>query len=179
VSACVRSARRLPRARRASRGRPHGVGARARSASASGRYRTVNPRHGGLANSLVQAWKRLVARVLDWHVREQVEFNRQVLGCLDAAIEAFNEDNRALVELGNRIRARWKGRKRIFGPLRRALAGYFRVPGSLRQEVRRSRRAWARVSGGPGRPPARVRGDSGRPRPGYPGAQQGLARNSR
>ena len=41
---------------------------------------TVNPRPGGLANSLVQAWKRLVARVLDWHVREQVEFNRQVLG---------------------------------------------------------------------------------------------------
>jgi O-antigen chain-terminating methyltransferase len=66
---------------------------------------TVNPRPGGLANSVVQAWKRLVARVLDWHVREQVEFNRQVLGCVDAAIEALNEDNRALVELGNRIAA--------------------------------------------------------------------------
>jgi O-antigen chain-terminating methyltransferase len=66
---------------------------------------TVNPRRGGLANSLVQAWKRLVARVLDWHVREQVEFNRQVLACVDAAIEAFSEDNRALVELGNRIAA--------------------------------------------------------------------------
>jgi 2-polyprenyl-3-methyl-5-hydroxy-6-metoxy-1,4-benzoquinol methylase len=66
---------------------------------------TVNPRPGGLANSLVQAWKRLVARVLDWHVREQVEFNRQVLGCVDAAIEAFNEDNRALVELANRLEA--------------------------------------------------------------------------
>jgi len=66
---------------------------------------TVNPRPGGLANSLVQAWKRLVARVLDWHVREQVEFNRQVLACVDAAIEALNEDNRALVELSSRIRA--------------------------------------------------------------------------
>src|SRR5271157_3355633 len=66
---------------------------------------TVNPRPGGLANSLVQAWKRLVARVLDWHVREQVEFNRQMLACVDAAIEALNEDNRALVELGSRIRA--------------------------------------------------------------------------
>jgi len=66
---------------------------------------TVNPRPGGLANRLVQAWKRLVARVLDWHVREQVEFNRQVLACVDAAIEALNEDNRALVELGNRIAA--------------------------------------------------------------------------
>src|SRR5271157_3922471 len=66
---------------------------------------TVNPRPGGLVNSAVQGWKRLVARVLDWHVREQVEFNRQVLGCVDAAIEALNEDNRALVELGNRIAA--------------------------------------------------------------------------
>ncbi|MGB7721671.1 MAG: class I SAM-dependent methyltransferase [Bryobacteraceae bacterium] len=66
---------------------------------------TVNPRPGGLANSLVQAWKRLVARVLDWHVREQVEFNRQLLGCVDAAIEAFNEDNRALVELSSRLEA--------------------------------------------------------------------------
>jgi O-antigen chain-terminating methyltransferase len=66
---------------------------------------TVNPRAGGIANSVVQAWKRLVARVLDWHVREQVEFNRQVLACVDAAIEALNDDNRALVELGNRIAA--------------------------------------------------------------------------
>ena len=66
---------------------------------------TVNPRGGGLGNSMVQAWKRLVARVLDWHVREQVEFNRQVLACVDAAIEALNEDNRVLVELGNRIAA--------------------------------------------------------------------------
>jgi 2-polyprenyl-3-methyl-5-hydroxy-6-metoxy-1,4-benzoquinol methylase len=66
---------------------------------------TVNPRSGGLANSVIQAWKRLVARVLDWHVREQVEFNRQVLACVDAAIEALNEDNRALVELGSRLAA--------------------------------------------------------------------------
>ena len=66
---------------------------------------TVNPRGGGLGNSVVQAWKRLVARVLDWHVREQVEFNRQVLACVDAAIEALNEDNRVLVELGSRLTA--------------------------------------------------------------------------
>ena len=61
---------------------------------------TVNPRPGGLVNALVQAWKRLVARVLDWHVREQVEFNRKVVACVDAAIEALNEINRALVGAG-------------------------------------------------------------------------------
>jgi 2-polyprenyl-3-methyl-5-hydroxy-6-metoxy-1,4-benzoquinol methylase len=64
---------------------------------------TVNPRPGGLVNSLVQGWKRFLARVLDWHVREQVEFNRKVVACVDASIEALTETNRALSELGNRI----------------------------------------------------------------------------
>ena len=62
---------------------------------------TVNPRPGGPINALVQAWKRLVARVLDWHVREQVLFNRKTVECIDAAIEALNESNRAFVELAN------------------------------------------------------------------------------
>lgn len=64
---------------------------------------SVNPRPGGLANSLVQAWKRLVARVLDWHVREQVEFNRKLVNCVDAAIEALNENNRAMAALGSQL----------------------------------------------------------------------------
>jgi O-antigen chain-terminating methyltransferase len=64
---------------------------------------TVNPRRGGPANALVQAWKRLVARVLDWHVREQVVFNRKVMECIDAALEALNENNRAIAELAGRV----------------------------------------------------------------------------
>ena len=66
---------------------------------------TVNPRPGGLGNSLVQTWKRLVARVLDWHVREQVDFNRQIVACVDASIEALTETNRALSEMGSRVAA--------------------------------------------------------------------------
>src|SRR5580658_360327 len=31
----------------------------------------VNPRPGGLKNSIIQGVKRMVARALDWHVREQ------------------------------------------------------------------------------------------------------------
>jgi O-antigen chain-terminating methyltransferase len=69
---------------------------------------TVNPRAGGLVNSLVQSWKRFVARVLDWHVREQVEFNRRSIACVDAAIESMNDLNRALVSLGARISAQEK-----------------------------------------------------------------------
>ncbi len=64
---------------------------------------TVNPRAGGVVNSLVQGWKRFVARVLDWHVREQVEFNRKIVACVDAAIEAQNDSNRALTEIVSRL----------------------------------------------------------------------------
>src|SRR6202043_4138674 len=69
---------------------------------------TVNPRPGGLVNSLVQAWKRLLARVLDWHVREQVEFNRKIVACVDASIEALTESNRALSQMGGRLAAQEK-----------------------------------------------------------------------
>ena len=40
---------------------------------------SVNPRRGGPVNALVQGVKRLVARALDWHVREQIEFNRAMV----------------------------------------------------------------------------------------------------
>ena len=66
---------------------------------------TVNPRAGGPLNFLIQTWKRLLARVLDWHVREQVEFNRKAVACADETIEALNQSNRALVEFGNRLAA--------------------------------------------------------------------------
>jgi O-antigen chain-terminating methyltransferase len=64
---------------------------------------TVNPRPGGPLNAVVQAWKKLVARVLDWHVREQVEFNRNLIACIDALTEALAESNRALAEIGSRM----------------------------------------------------------------------------
>jgi O-antigen chain-terminating methyltransferase len=74
---------------------------------------TVNPRPGGLVNSLVQGWKKFVARVLDWHVREQVEFNRKAMACIDAAIESLNDFNRALVSLGSRIAEQNKLREEL------------------------------------------------------------------
>ncbi len=75
---------------------------------------TVNPRKGGVVNAIVQSWKRLVARVLDWHVRDQVEFNRRIVACVDSAIEALtdmksalsraqSETNDAIGELGARL----------------------------------------------------------------------------
>jgi len=66
---------------------------------------TVNPRRGGPVNWLVQGWKKMVARVLDWHVREQVEFNRQIVACVDSLIETLNENNRTLSTLAGRLEA--------------------------------------------------------------------------
>src|SRR2546425_4956373 len=64
---------------------------------------TVNPRAGGPVNAVIQAAKRLVARALDWHVREQVEFNRNVVACIEALTDALNGVNRTFMELNQRI----------------------------------------------------------------------------
>ena len=64
---------------------------------------TVNPRAGGVLNSLIQSVKRTIARALDWHVREQVEFNRAVMNCVQATLEALGETNRSLAVLSARI----------------------------------------------------------------------------
>ena len=60
---------------------------------------TVNPRPPGLKNSLAQSVKRLIARALDWHVREQVEFNRGAMACVNASLEALADASRAVAAL--------------------------------------------------------------------------------
>ena len=64
---------------------------------------TVNPRPGGLKNSIIQKLKRSVARALDWHVREQVEFNRGVMASVQATIESLTEYNQALSRLSAKL----------------------------------------------------------------------------
>jgi len=66
----------------------------------------VNPRRAGFKNSLIQWVKRRVARALDWHVREQVEFNRAVMACVQATLEALKETHRAMA--AEDFRARWE-----------------------------------------------------------------------
>ena len=79
---------------------------------------TVNPRTGGFTNAIVQTWKRLVARVLDWHVREQVEFNRKIMAYADAALEVDREMNRAMAELGSRLGSRLAEQEKVTGELK-------------------------------------------------------------
>ena len=63
----------------------------------------VNPRPPGLVNSIVQRVKRLAARALDWHVREQIEFNRATLACVQSSLDALGEVNRAISALGSAV----------------------------------------------------------------------------
>ncbi len=63
----------------------------------------VNPRAGGLVNGIIQRIKLLLSRALDWHVREQVEFNSAMVRSLEAVLAALEENNRALRDLAGRI----------------------------------------------------------------------------
>jgi hypothetical protein len=64
---------------------------------------SVNPRRGGPLNAVAQAVKKAVARALDWHVREQVEFNRNVMSCVESTLEALNETKRSLSLLAGQL----------------------------------------------------------------------------
>jgi len=64
---------------------------------------TVNPRPPGMGNFIAQRVKKLVARALDWHVREQVEFNRAVMNCVQSTLESLNESNRAISSLAGKM----------------------------------------------------------------------------
>lgn len=59
----------------------------------------VNPRPPGLANKTIQAFKKLIARALDWHVRDQVDFNRAAVRYMDAALEVEAEQNYNLLRV--------------------------------------------------------------------------------
>ncbi len=69
---------------------------------------TVNPRAGGLLNSIVQSAKRFIARALDWHIREQVEFNRATVQCVQATLDALDASNRTISDLAGHFDAEMK-----------------------------------------------------------------------
>ena len=67
---------------------------------------SVNPRAGGLLNQAIQEVKRIVARALQWFVRDQIAFNRETVSALDAILEALNEHNHVAREIAD-IRGHW------------------------------------------------------------------------
>ena len=72
--------------------------ARARDAAAGkmAAIGTVNPRPGGLVNNSIQSLKRAVSRALNWFVRDQVVFNRQMVVCIETCLESLAEVNRTI-----------------------------------------------------------------------------------
>ncbi|HZU24939.1 MAG TPA: methyltransferase domain-containing protein [Bryobacteraceae bacterium] len=101
---------------------------------------SVNPRGPGLLNSLIQRVKRLVARSLDWHVREQIEFNRAAMECIQATLEALNETSRALTTVAglasDRIREAQADFESRLSAIDQSASDLRADSGQLRAEVR-------------------------------------------
>lgn len=74
---------------------------------------SVNPRPRGLINSLIQACKKTVARALDWHVRDQVEFNRAVVSCVHTNLEILAALNSLLAQITEQVAALREEMKRF------------------------------------------------------------------
>jgi O-antigen chain-terminating methyltransferase len=100
---------------------------------------TVNPRPRGLKNSIVQSVKRLIARALDWHVREQVEFNRATMACVQATLEAVTDAGRGLAALAAHHRQLREEVSQVFS----TLEGYHREIARFGEEFADLRRHWA------------------------------------
>lgn len=80
---------------------------------------TVNPRQGGLLNSLVQTVKRAIARGLNWFVRDQVIFNRQMVAYAETCIETLNDINRTIQALAGQANTEIQRVRAETEPLRR------------------------------------------------------------
>ena len=63
----------------------------------------VNPRPPGLVNSVIQSIKRTISRALDWHVRDQIEFNRAAMSCIQTLLDTLNECNRTFIDIAGKI----------------------------------------------------------------------------
>ena len=81
--------------------------ARARDAAAGkmAAIGSVNPRAGGVVNDLIQAIKRMVARSLNWFVRDQIVFNRQMVTCVETSLETLSEINQTIHALALQVNA--------------------------------------------------------------------------
>jgi 2-polyprenyl-3-methyl-5-hydroxy-6-metoxy-1,4-benzoquinol methylase len=110
--------------------------ARARDAAAGkmAAIGTVNPRQGGAMNSLVQAVKRAIARGLNWFVRDQVIFNRQMITCVEVCIETLNDINRTIHVLAGQANTEIQRVRTEAEPLRRE-AGILRTKTSEFQDL--------------------------------------------
>jgi O-antigen chain-terminating methyltransferase len=67
---------------------------------------SVNPRAGGALNALIQFFKKTIARSLQWFVRDQIAFNREIVSAIEAVLEALSENNRIAASLTSQANER-------------------------------------------------------------------------
>jgi SAM-dependent methyltransferase len=103
---------------------------------------SVNPRPPGLKNSIAQGFKKLIARMLDWHVREQVEFNRAAMACVQASLEAMVELSRGMAALAAHHREFREGTLAREGQLREDFLAALATSQQQSQELQYTRRHW-------------------------------------
>ncbi|MBI3207550.1 MAG: class I SAM-dependent methyltransferase [Candidatus Solibacter usitatus] len=84
------------------------IHARDRAESKVAAIGIVNPRAGGLVNGAIQAVKRTVARGLNWFIRDQIEFNRAAVDCVQALLDSVNDTNRAIAALAAQMESRFE-----------------------------------------------------------------------
>ncbi|MGI8991547.1 MAG: class I SAM-dependent methyltransferase [Bryobacteraceae bacterium] len=65
---------------------------------------SVNPRRGGPINAFIQTVKKTISRGLGWFVRDQITFNREIIGCIEAILESMNDANRTFLAMAGQIR---------------------------------------------------------------------------
>ena len=73
--------------------------ARIAASNLAGAIGTLNPRPPGLINDLLQTGKRSLARLVEWAVRPQRDFNRAVVESLARTSEVLEATNRNLLAL--------------------------------------------------------------------------------
>jgi len=83
---------------------------------------TVNPRPGGAVNSAIQFSKRQIARALGWFVRDQVQFNRALMGCVESLLTALSESNRTISVIAARSEERFQAAEAEAAALREEAA---------------------------------------------------------
>jgi len=64
-----------------------------------GQVGAVNPRPTGLANDLIQFFKKALRRALGWYIRPTVQYQQATLQLLGEVIEVLERDQRRLLTL--------------------------------------------------------------------------------
>jgi O-antigen chain-terminating methyltransferase len=109
--------------------------ARDRAEAKIGAIGTVNPRPPGVINNAIQGVKNAIARSLRWFVRDQVEFNRASMECVQAMLEALNQNNRALQAIAAQSSSQFEQLRRDLAAEAAARAAFAPQLDALRTEA--------------------------------------------